>query len=311
MPTKRKERKATTTQIYVERLQRCLNYISGNLDQPISFDTLAEVACFSPFHFHRIFRGLTGETVADLIRRIRMEYAYHLLHDQQQTVTTSTFETGYENVESFSRAFKKHFQLKASTVKKLPAPYKPKNSYAVSLQLNPLTLIFHPIIRVTNMKVRIEDIKAHPIAYIRHIGPYQEVGDTYRQLFGWARTNGAMEPMPHVYGFSWDDPKIVPASKLRFDAAISLPKDWQKKSDKSVVISNFPGGLWAITRHQGSHSEVGPVFHELMGRWIPTSGYLPDNQRPCLEIYLNTPLTTAEPDLLTEICIPVQKISKK
>jgi len=89
------------------------------------------------------------------------------------------------------------------------------------------------------------------------------------------------------------------------------PKIGRKKSDKSVVISNFPGGLWAITRHQGSHSEVGPVFHELMGRWIPTSGYLPDNQRPCLEIYLNTPLTTAEPDLLTEICIPVQKISKK
>lgn len=183
MPTKRKERKATTTQIYVERLQRCLNYISGNLDQPISFDTLAEVACFSPFHFHRIFRGLTGETVADIIRRIRMEYAYYLLQDQQKTVTAATFETGYENVESFSRAFKKHFQQKASTVKKLLIPHKQENSYAVRLQLNPLTLIFNPIIGVTNMKVRIEDIKTHPIAYIRHIGPYHEVGDSYRQLF--------------------------------------------------------------------------------------------------------------------------------
>ncbi len=48
-----------------------------------------------------------------------------------------------------------------------------------------------------------------------------------------------------------------------------------------------------------------------MGLWIPTSGYLPDNQRPCLEIYLNTPLTSAEPNLLTEICIPIQKAVTK
>ena len=147
--------------------------------------------------------------------------------------------------------------------------------------------------------------------YPPHIGPYHEVDDSYRQLFGWARANGLMEPMPHIYGFSWDDPNIVPAAELRFDAAISLPKDWQKRSYLSVVISNFPGGLWAITRHQGSYNQVGSVFQELMGLWIPTSGYLPDNQRPCLEIYLNTPLTSAKPNLLTEICIPIQKAVTK
>ena len=108
-PAKRKERKAATIQIYVGRLQRCLAYIEANLDQSISFEKLAEIACFSPFHFHRIFRGLTGETVADLILRIRMEYAYHLLQNQQETLTTTSFEIGYENVEHLAALLRSFF----------------------------------------------------------------------------------------------------------------------------------------------------------------------------------------------------------
>lgn len=307
-----RRRKTTTTRIYIDRIQRCLEYICNHLDQPVSLETLAQIACFSPFHFHRIFRGLTGETVADLTRRIRLEYAYHMLIQQKLDVTKTTFEVGYENLESFSRAFKSHFGFNPSKIKMTDTTLNDQkpSSHAVQLNFSPLKLDLHPIIGETNMKVRIEEIKEHLIAYIRHIGPYNEVGDTYQQLFSWAGSKGLMKPMPSIYGFSWDDPTIVPANQLRFDAAISLPKDANLKNEKLVQIIKFPAGLWAITRHQGSYQQIGEIFQEMMGTWVPTSGYMPDDKRPCLEIYLNTPMSTPEPELLTDICIPIKKFQK-
>lgn len=276
-------------------------------------ETLANIACFSPFHFHRIFRGLTGETVADLTRRIRLEYAYYMLMQQKLDVTEATFEIGYENVESFSRAFKKHFGFNPSkaTIGKVMADFKTHASYAVRLNFSPLKLDLQPIIGETAMKVRIEEIKEHPIAYIRHIGPYHEVGDTYRQLFAWAVSKGLVQPKTAVYGFSWDDPTVVPANQLRFDAAISLPNNTKVNGEKPVEILKFPAGLWAISRLQGSYQKISGAFQELMGTWVPTSGYLPDDKRPCLEIYLNDPDNTSESELLTDICIPIQKKSSK
>lgn len=305
--------KTGTTQIYIDRIQRSLEYICCHLDQSISLEKLAKIACFSPFHFHRIFRGLTGETVADLTRRVRLEYAYYMLMQQKLDVTETAFEIGYENVESFSRAFKKHFGFNPSKVPivKSMEGFQTHDSYAVQLNFLPLKLDLYPIIGETTMKVRIAEIKEHPIAYIRHIGPYHEVGDTYSQLFAWANSKGLLNPLPTIYGFSWDDPTIVPANQLRFDAAISLAKDKNLKVEKPVEISKFPAGLWAITRHQGSYEKIGNVFQELMGNWLPTSNNLPDNKRPCLEIYLNSPTNTKETELLTDICIPIQKISSK
>ncbi|MBL0339379.1 MAG: AraC family transcriptional regulator [Rhodospirillaceae bacterium] len=304
--------KTGTTQIYIDRIQRSLEYICQHLDQSVSLETLAKIACFSPFHFHRIFRGLTGETVADLTRRIRLEYAYYMLMQQKLDVTEATFEVGYENVESFSRAFKKHFTLThQSNHRKSNGRFSNPCFLCCPVEFSPLKLELQPIIGETTMKVRIEEIKEHPIAYIRHIGPYHEVGDTYKQLFAWAGSNGLLHPMPNMYGFSWDDPTVVPAHQLRFDAAISMPKDTNLKKEKLVQIIKFPAGLWAITRHQGSYKQIGEIFQEMMGTWVPTSGYMPDDKRPCLEIYLNTPMSTPEPELLTDICIPIQKISLK
>ena len=60
---------SATQQSYRRRLINVLTYIQDNLDGPLDLETLARIAWFSPFHFHRIFLGMTGETVAAHIRR--------------------------------------------------------------------------------------------------------------------------------------------------------------------------------------------------------------------------------------------------
>ncbi|MCK4671071.1 MAG: helix-turn-helix transcriptional regulator [Candidatus Aegiribacteria sp.] len=64
-----------TGQIYRQRILAVLDYIKVNLDGDLNLDEIAGVAFFSPFHFHRVFRGMVGETLGSLIRRLRLEKA--------------------------------------------------------------------------------------------------------------------------------------------------------------------------------------------------------------------------------------------
>ncbi len=56
-------------QHYHDRVNRVLDYISENLDGELSLIRLSGIGCFSPFHFHRVFQGVTGETLNSHVRR--------------------------------------------------------------------------------------------------------------------------------------------------------------------------------------------------------------------------------------------------
>src|SRR5438132_9659308 len=97
--------KSKTEQAYKERVLRVLVYIQQHLDETIELDDLARVAHFSPYHFHRLFRGMVGESVMEHVRRLRLERAAHRLKHGDQPVTRLAFEAGYETHEAFTRAF--------------------------------------------------------------------------------------------------------------------------------------------------------------------------------------------------------------
>jgi AraC-like DNA-binding protein len=104
------ERAETATELdYSQRLVRVLVHVHEHLDDPLPLDDLAAIAHFSPFHFHRIFSGMIGESVAQHVRRLRLERAALRLQHTQQPITHIAFDAGYENHESFTRAFKNAF----------------------------------------------------------------------------------------------------------------------------------------------------------------------------------------------------------
>src|SRR5262252_10971797 len=94
-----------TVEDYQRRILGVLVHIQNHLDSPLPLDELAEVAHFSPFHFHRVFRGMVGESVKEHVRRLRLERAAHRLRFTGQPVTEIAFDAGYETHESFTRAF--------------------------------------------------------------------------------------------------------------------------------------------------------------------------------------------------------------
>ncbi|HRX85905.1 MAG TPA: AraC family transcriptional regulator, partial [Phycisphaerae bacterium] len=83
-----------TERDYQQRMLRVLVFIQQHLDEALRLEDLAGVANFSPFHFHRIFRGMVGETVMEHVRRLRLERAAQRLRQGDQPVTRLAFEAG-------------------------------------------------------------------------------------------------------------------------------------------------------------------------------------------------------------------------
>jgi len=112
--------------IYHQRINTVIGYVRENLDADLSLETLARVAGFSPFHFHRVFKAITDETINALIVRLRLERAAALLRATPHlSITDAAFASGFNAVATFSRAFKKQYGLPASQWDRQSHAYAP------------------------------------------------------------------------------------------------------------------------------------------------------------------------------------------
>ena len=106
--------KPDTRSFYVRAVQAAIEHIAGHLDDALELEALARLACLSPFHFHRVFRGMVGETPVEFARRLRLERAAWRLRDKTRAVTEIAFDAGYETHEAFTRAFRAAYSTSPS-----------------------------------------------------------------------------------------------------------------------------------------------------------------------------------------------------
>ncbi len=271
-------------------------HIEEHLDSDLSRDELASIAHFSPYHFHRVFTAFTGEPLHKYIRRLRLERAVARLTQTDQSIINIALEARFESHEAFSRAFKKAFDLSPSELRS-----RAINGQSVVLHAE-RSLHLKPIGDIT-MDVRIETLATKRIAYLRHVGPYHEIGAKFQQLCGWAGPKGIMGPNTESLGIYYDNPEVTPPEKLRSDAAITVGDDVQAEGD--VQIGEVAGGDYAIATHKGPYSGLMEAYRWLYGEWLPQSGREPADA-PCFEKYLNCPDDAAEEDLLTDIYVPLK-----
>lgn len=294
--------KNQTARDYTERVLRVLVHIQKHLDDELSLDDLAAVARFSPFHFHRIFRGMVGESVKEHVRRLRVERAAHLLKFSDEQVVRLALDAGYETHESFTRAFAAMFGVSPSEFRKahrsVVYPPSPSNIHFVadgnleSFEPQP------PGVRT--MEVRIEKVPASRVAFVRHIGPYHEVGATWGRLMSWAGMKGMLGPATRIFGLCYSDPDVTPPEKAQYDACLVVGPNVQPEGD--IGVQDVEGGEFAVAVHKGSYQKLGETYGMLCGQWLPTSGRQL-GPPPCIERYINNPQTAAEDDLITEVCI--------
>src|ERR1700678_2059860 len=111
-------RKTQAKGAYAQRINRVIDYLRGNLDRQVKLEELAKVACFSEFHFHRIFGAISGETLNNFTNRLRLEQAARLLRYSSQSVTDIALNCGFSSSATFSRAFRSGYDTSPSQFRK-------------------------------------------------------------------------------------------------------------------------------------------------------------------------------------------------
>ena len=304
----KRKMKTATLRDYKQRLLRVLVHIQQHLDDPLSLEALARLACFSPFHFHRIFKGMVGESVKEHVRRLRLERAAGQLKLGGLPVTQIALAAGYETHEAFTRSFKTVFgaaPARYRSAKHLMAarqggvPYQ--EGRAIQDFKNFKTVHFEG----GKMKVEIKSVEPMRLAFIRHVGPYSTVGAAWDKLLPLLGKEGWLGGDTRFIGLCHDDPEITPPDKVRYDACVTVDARFVPFDD--IGVQTIPGGDYAMTTHFGPYNKLGETYTRLLGQWLPRSGR-ELRPTPCFEVYLNDPQSTDPADLLTDIYAPLMSL---
>jgi AraC family transcriptional regulator len=287
---------------YESRMHRVVDYIDQHLEQPISLNTVAEVAYFSPFHFHRLFSAWMGETLGDYLRRRRIEVAAMRLAAQPRTrVLNIALSVGFGSAEAFTRAFNSRFACsptawrtqqtaqrrstrsgRANGSNSNPGQVNSKPGQALTAHVNEHEVPRHPD-KETLMQVSIVNRQPATVAYFRHLGPYGEpIARFWQETYvPWAVMN-KLGPHHARYGISYDDPSITAPEQCRYDACAEVAPDFVATG--GALKTTIPGGQYAVLNFKGTVEQVGQAWASLLRDWLPSSGLQLD-ARPCFEYY--------------------------
>ncbi|WP_291330298.1 GyrI-like domain-containing protein [Desulfovibrio sp. UCD-KL4C] len=153
------------------------------------------------------------------------------------------------------------------------------------------------------MDVKIWALEPMKLAYVEHVGPYQEVEVAWMKLASWAGEKGLFSERTKSYGVYYDNPLEVSAEKLRSEACITLDKEVETAGD--VKIRDVESGRYAVTAHLGSYDKLADSWMELCTKWLPESGE-ECTGGPCFEQYLNDPHATTPEHLVTILLLPIK-----
>lgn len=295
--------KRSTEQLYVRRIMHVLVHIQKNLDREMSLEELSRKAHFSQYHFHRIFRGLVGESLKEHIRRLRLERAASYLKYTEKPVIDIAFDAGYQTHEAFSRAFKLAFALSPSEFRSNNSSVTQIGKTVVHYKDNVQEKDIHIVIGDEKMDVEIKKIAPMRVAFVRHVGPYDEVGAAWDKLTTYLGKEGLLGSQSQFIGICYDDPDVTAPEKIRYDACITIDEQFIPTED--IAVQTIGGGEYAVTTHFGPYNKLGETYSKLFGQWLVQSGR-EFHSKPCMEFYFNDPDTTEPEDLLTDICLPLK-----
>jgi AraC family transcriptional regulator len=305
--------KPETQSFYELAVRRAVERVVQSLDDALDLESLARSAALSPFHFHRIFRGMLGETPLELHRRLRMERAALRLLENEASVTTIALEAGYDTHEAFTRAFRVRYNCSPSEFRQDGQRERTTCERPRQIEIAALSGIhFHAefpnniVVRFTGgdnvMNVTIKHQPEYRTATLRHIGPYNQISQAFERLGEIAGRAGLLNQRPIMLGIYYDDPETTSEKELRSDAAVVISEDAQ--IPEGLTEQRLPAGRYATTTHVGPYEQLGDVWARFMGQWLPQSGQRIGNGS-AYEIHVNNPTEVPKHQLQTELYIPL------
>jgi AraC family transcriptional regulator len=241
----------------VTRIKEALEFIEDNLDREISLKTIADIAGFSLFYFHRIFAFNIGYTLAEYIRKRRLSEASNEITNTEKKIIDIAFDFQFESQESFTRAFKKEFNV-------TPAYYRKWRPHIPQLQPAKLD-ISNTIEGEKTMEPTIKEIGELKLVGIKHFGPPEDIHEVWMKLGPYYSKikHTAKPPVGIEYDYDEVDGKFwIMASTL-----VEKLEDIPEGLDTAII----PAQKYAVFTHKGVIAKIIDTFNYLYKEWLPKS----------------------------------------
>jgi AraC family transcriptional regulator len=292
---------------YEAQINRVTTFISAHIDTPLRLDELARMAGFSPYHFHRIFKNVTGETLNEFVVRRRLERAVALMKaDRSARLTQIALACGFSELSDLSRVFKQRYGFP-------PGAWDRSIPLQVSkIRQAPDGLRHYTADELAQMEasaefdIQLREVSEQTIAYIRVENSYensQKIVRAFKDLMQWALAHA---PGGRLIGMSEDDPDVTPPAQCRYDVCMTVPDG--TKPQAQISIRTLPALRLAVIHCVGDIALVDRAWQYLYRHWLPRSGYLPDNI-PVMELYARWPDDSGWEQLDIECAIAVLPVT--
>ncbi|GGE46873.1 AraC family transcriptional regulator [Marinicauda pacifica] len=279
--------KTETEARYRARVDEAVRLLSTRLADPPPADELARLVGASRYHFQRLYRAATGESVLETLNRLRAVRALELL-ERSVPVTEIAAEVGYETSQAFARAFRgwtgaspsEAREIAADLKRRFARPDRPEGA-AVEIEITRLAPLTLTIIHTR-----------------QPIGPLNPV---YEALFATVAEQGRLEDVRGIYGVPLNDPAFDPEGLVEHLAAIEL--GGEKLAGHAQ--HDIAGGRAVRTRHTGPFEALPGTETALYHRVLEEGWILAD--APPLHHHLDEPDDVPAEDLRTDIYLTLRE----
>jgi AraC family transcriptional regulator len=290
-------------------------FIEEHLEEYMELEDLAARAGFSPFHFHRVFSEVIGESPMAFIRRLRLERAVYRMKVSPDNVLQIGLEAGFQSAESFTRAFVRHFKIRPSEFRAMLAEFRrcltelfgnfgdwQAEEYS-DMQVSDESEITS--FRLKSFAVRKVIFKRYLGGYSQLLAPEAKFEDLWSPLFDFADQHGLNYSKAELIGISHDDPYVCDKERVRFDAC--LPINGDVPVDDEIGVRELRSGMNSVREHFKGFEEIDNTFAIIGVEWIPAVNYMLD-MRPPFEVYQCQEISNHLVRVSTESHVPLKTI---
>ncbi len=276
---------------YHQKLKPVIRYLEQHFNAPLNLEEVARMAALSPYHFHRVFKAVTGETLNEYLRRLRLQSAAQDLFYKKPSVIEVALEYGFSSSQNFAKAFRRHFDLSPTDIRdcrSMTRFYEMLQNSKIGNTVRKdgnadISSSAYTSPESKHRRITMERKQFEPgtLAYIRVNGPY---GENYEQaldkLYQWAGAEGVADATCiFIYH---DNPELTPPEKCRTDICLMVPDSVKVAGD--VELQHFPGGEYGTLRKTiTDKSQYGPAWNDHISQIVELGIEMDD--RPCFELY--------------------------
>lgn len=240
---------SSTENIYKEKINQVIDYISANLHQPLQLDVIADTVNVSQRQLLRIMNSALNESLSAYVARQRIERAVLLMQTENMSLTKLATMIGYDNPQSFSKAFKKQMGI------------SPK-AYVEALQHR--LEGFHWNGSPLPASAEICHFEGLDLIYIRIMGKYgAEVSyeTVWNKLIAFLKANQAISKETRFIGLSFDDPNVTHSNQCRFYACASVQKKIVPTGEFGTI--QLQAGKYAVYALKGNCSGLQELYNNI------------------------------------------------